>query len=540
MYLSYYGLREAPFSITPDPRFVFLSERHRDALAHLLYGVGQGGGGGFVQLTGEVGTGKTTLCRLLLEQLPENARVALVLNPKLSPVELLETIAEELKIDLEGKRGSLKALVDALNAFLLDAYAKGLRVVLIVDEAQNLSTESLEQIRLLTNLETATQKLLQIVLLGQPELRDLINRPELRQLAQRITARYHLTPLDTAETEAYLRHRLSVAGASRFPFTKLAVRRIHDHSGGVPRLINTIADRALMAGFARDQAFVGERLVDKAAAEVLASPLARWKKRPWLAMAAVVVLTTALAVALWRWPKPAPSPVAEEAEVAATADAPDAPALLDAAGLAQRYDAGNASAAWTRLLGRWKLRAERADVASASRCPTVVSPGVFCLRGSGSLGRIAALRRPVILKLVAQGRDVPTVLLGLNAERARLGVGGETLDMARAELERVWMGEFYALWTTPEFVPAMLRRGDSGPGVEWLRDVLENDGRLALESRLADIGAGPAYYDAATENAVRALQREFGLVPDGVVGPETLLAIASRAEGGPRLMKTLK
>ncbi len=536
MYLSFHGLREAPFSITPDPRFVFLSERHRDALAHLLYGVGQGGGGGFVQLTGEVGTGKTTLCRLLLEQLPDNARVALVLNPKLSPVELIETIAEELKIDIEGKRGSLKSLVDALNAFLLDAYAKGLRVVLIVDEAQNLSTEALEQIRLLTNLETATQKLLQIVLLGQPELRDLVERPELSQLAQRITARYHLTPLDTSETDAYLRHRLSVAGASRFPFTKLAVRRIHDHAGGVPRLINTIADRALMAGFARDEVFVGERLVDKAAAEVLASPLARWRKRPWLKIAAISVLTTALLIALWRWPKP-PPPVIESATVESVPEAsePAAPELLNAATLAQRADAGNAQAAWTRLLGRWKLRAERADVASAARCPAVVAPGVFCLRASGSLGRIAALRRPVILKLIAQGREIPVVLLGLNAERARLGVGGDTLDVARAELERVWMGEFHALWTTPDFVASVLRRGDAGAGVEWLRGVLEDDGQLAR-----DDNAGPVLFDAATENAVRALQRDFGLTPDGVAGPETLLAIASRADGGPRLLKTLK
>jgi len=248
MYLEYYGLREPPFSITPDPRYVFLSERHRDALAHLLYGIGKGGSGGFVQLTGEVGTGKTTLCRLLLEQLPENTRVALVLNPKLSPVELVESICEELKLDISGKRGSLKALTDTLNAYLLDAYAEGLRVVLIVDEAQNLSTESLEQVRLLTNLETPTQKLLQIILLGQPELRDVLARAELRQLAQRITARYHLTPLDAGETEAYVRHRLAVAGCARIPFSRLGLRALYQRSTGIPRLINIIADRSLMAG----------------------------------------------------------------------------------------------------------------------------------------------------------------------------------------------------------------------------------------------------------------------------------------------------
>jgi len=244
-------LREPPFSITPDPRFVFLSERHRDALAHLSHGVGQGGGSGFVQLTGEVGTGKTTISRLLLEQLPENTRIALILNPLLSPVELLEAICEELRLDLDGRRGSLKSLVDLLNIFLLDAYAAGLRVVLIIDDAQDLSAAALEQVRLLTNLETPTQKLLQIILLGQPELREQLARPELRQLAQRITARYHLDPLDADESEAYLRHRWAVAGGGSFPFTRAALRSLHRHAGGVPRLLNVVAERALLAGYAR-------------------------------------------------------------------------------------------------------------------------------------------------------------------------------------------------------------------------------------------------------------------------------------------------
>ena len=229
MYLEHFGLKEPPFSITPDPRFVFLSERHRDALAHLLFGIGQGGGGGFVQLTGEVGTGKTTLCRLLLEQVPPNTRVALVLNPRQTPVELLETICEELHLDItplddSGRRGSLKALVDALNRYLLDAYAQGLRVVLIIDEAQDLSIDALEQVRLLTNLETDTQKLLQIILLGQPELRTLLRaRRPAPARRQRITARFHLTPLDAAETERYLRHRHAIAGGLHLPFSRSAV-----------------------------------------------------------------------------------------------------------------------------------------------------------------------------------------------------------------------------------------------------------------------------------------------------------------------------
>jgi general secretion pathway protein A len=269
MYLQHFGLAEPPFAITPDPRFVYLSERHRDALAHLMYGIGQGGSGGFVQLTGEVGTGKTTLCRLALEQLPDNVRIALVLNPKQTPLELLETICEELHIEGASKRRSQKTQVDALNAYLLDAYGQGLRVVLIIDEAQELSRELLEQVRLLTNLETNTQKLLQIVLLGQPELRQMLARPALRQLAQRITARFHLDPLKPQDTVEYLRHRIAVAGGSAFPFEDGAVRRLHSLSGGVPRLLNVLGERALLAGYVHGKPRIDARLVDLAAKEAL-------------------------------------------------------------------------------------------------------------------------------------------------------------------------------------------------------------------------------------------------------------------------------
>lgn len=300
MYRAYYGLREAPFSITPNPRFVFLTERHRDALAHLLFGVGQGGSGGFVQLTGEVGTGKTTISRLLLEQIPANTRVAMVLHPKQSPMQLLETICEELHIPLKSRRLSSKLLIDALHAYLLTAYAQGLRVVLVIDEAQNLSVDALEQIRLLTNLETDTQKLLQILLLGQPELRVLLAKPTLRQLAQRVTARYHLTPLNHAETAAYVRHRLAVAGAQRPLFSALGIRVLYWRAGGVPRLINIIADRALMAGYVGERGQIGWRLVQRAANEVMDSTSTsnRWH---WLLFAAVVLLSMLGLLGSGRW-----------------------------------------------------------------------------------------------------------------------------------------------------------------------------------------------------------------------------------------------
>ncbi len=539
MYLEYYGLKEPPFSITPDPRFVFLSERHRDALAHLLYGIGQGGGGGFVQLTGEVGTGKTTLCRLLLEQLPENTRIALVLNPKISPLELLETICEELKLDIEGRQGSLKGMVDRLNAYLLEAYAQGLRVVLIIDEAQNLSSDALEQVRLLTNLETPTQKLLQIILLGQPELRELLARPELRQLAQRITARYHLTPLSGDDTDAYLRHRLAVAGCNRFPFTKLAVKRLHEHAGGVPRLINVIADRALMAGYAQNLQQIGERAVDLAASEAMASPIRRLRV-PGVTVWVGLLLVTLLAV--WLWPReadpeqveaPAESPPEEgEPEEEANGGAGDPPLTL--ADLRERMrDAQSSSVtAWNQLLSLWTLRAEDVDVRTAQRCPPVLAPGVYCLRSSGSLSKLATLERPVVLRLSSEGRDAWAVLVGLSGTRARLSLDGETFEVTRRTLERAWLGEYFALWKAPEFMAGVIRSGESGPQVEWLRSVLPiRDRRQRAE--------GPAYFDESMANEVRRVQASHGLVPDGVVGPETLFALVSRERVGPRLRSQL-
>ena len=298
MYLQHFGLNEAPFSITPDPAFVYLSAAHRDALAHLMYGVGQGGSGGFVQLTGEVGTGKTTLCRCLLEQVPENCQVALVLNPLMTPRELLATICEELGIATASLGDSNKAMVDALNAYLLEQHAAGRRVVVVIDEAQNLSPEALEQVRLLTNLETAKDKLLQMVLLGQPELRQLLQRQNLRQLAQRITARYHLAPLNQEETRAYVVHRMKVAGASRSPFRNSALRALYQRSGGVPRLINIIADRALAAAYARESARVTAGMVNAAANEVRPSE-SRVRSGYWPLAAAVGVVALALAAGVW-------------------------------------------------------------------------------------------------------------------------------------------------------------------------------------------------------------------------------------------------
>ena len=500
MYLSYYGLHEAPFSITPDPRFVHLSERHRDALAHLLFGVDKGGGGGFVQLTGEVGTGKTTLSRLLLEQLPEDARIALVLNPRQNAVELLETICEELHINIEGKRGSTKALVDALNAYLLDAYAQGLHVVLLIDEAQNLPADALEQVRLLTNLETDTKKLLQILLLGQPELREMVARPELRQLAQRITARFHLTPLDASETGEYLRHRWRVAGGQKFPFEAKAVQRLYQRSGGVPRLLNVIAERAMLAGYARDASMIDANLVDAAANEVLPPP-ARQRWWPWVAVTAVIALI-ALASTQWR-STPLPPTATKPGSIATVAT--QAPAklqplrieTLDAASLIQLIGATGDTPvpAWQSLLGLWALPAESITVDPAGPCTPAAATEVHCVQDRARLDTLIALDRPALLRLRGGGGEAWGLLLGADARAARLRIGTRTFDLDRMLLQTHWDGDFATLWVGTAIPP---------PAAEII-----------------------------------AFQTARGLPADGIAGPLTLMALAGDMPG-PRMLRALQ
>src|SRR6056297_1899592 len=325
MYLQYFGLREAPFSIAVNPRYLFMSHRHRDALAHLLYGVGAGGA--FVVLTGEVGTGKTTINRCLLEQLPDNTDSAVVLNPALSATELLASVCDELGIDYPSGPTTLKMLTDRLHRYLLDNHARGHKTVLLIDEAQHLGVDVLEQIRLLTNLETDSEKLLHIILIGQPELATMLSRPELRQLNQRVTARFNLEPLNREETAAYIRHRLQVAGLApgTEPFPPAVVRGIFRYSRGIPRVINLLCDRLLLGAYGRQATRVSPRLLRGAVREVTGEGGAADRWRVSLAIALPVLALASVLALLW-WPESGTSPAVAEPAVAVAKPAAEAPA----------------------------------------------------------------------------------------------------------------------------------------------------------------------------------------------------------------------
>jgi len=304
MYAQFFGLNQEPFSIAPDPRYLFMSRRHREALAHLLYGLN--GGGGFVLLSGEIGAGKTTVCRCFLEQIPANCNVAYIFNPKLTVLELLKSICDEFGIAVAPQASgpaTVKDYTDPLNEFLLKTHASGQNNVLIIDEAQMLSADVLEQLRLLTNLETTERKLLQIILIGQPELRTMLARPELEQLAQRVIARFHLKALSAAETQQYIQHRLAVSGMTRnMPFDRDAVERIHQLARGIPRRINLLCDRAMLGAYARGTHRIGREIIAKAAAEVFGrtEPIRRKRAKPhdtgWLAVGLALVAIAALYV----------------------------------------------------------------------------------------------------------------------------------------------------------------------------------------------------------------------------------------------------
>ena len=517
MYLSHFGLREPPFSITPDPCFLYMSARHREALAHLVYGVGQQGG--FVQLTGEVGTGKTSVCRCLLEQLPSHVDLALVLNPRLSPVELLATVCDELRIPYPAGTTSSKELVDRLHRYLLDAHAGGRRTVLVVDEAQNLAPEVLEEVRLLTNLETAREKLLQVILIGQPELIAILDQPKLRQLAQRITARYHLEPLSRAETRAYVCHRLAVAGRRHGVFTEAALRALHRRTRGTPRLINAVADRALLGAYTRERPRVGPATVRRAAAEVLGRSVRSWQWWARRAAAAVLVAASGGAGLVLLAPGELGRDEAREETIRSHASGPSL-----AGALATATDAGSAGTperrqaprladvlrdpallatkgdALTVLLGLWGV-----PVADGQPDCDGPSPGSLeCLAAVGTWQKLRRLDLPAALELAGpEGERRYGVLTALTSSEATLRFGDRVVTVPLADVEPFWEGGFVVLWRPPSGA-LPVRRGVHGPAPEWLQR------RVAQARDGASIERGELYDEAPWEGLVAFQRAQWG------------------------------
>jgi len=468
MYHSFFGLNEPAFSIAVNPRYLYMSQQHKEALAHLLYGVA---GGGFVMLTGEVGTGKTTIIRCLLEQMPEHTDIAIVMNPMSNVPELLTTICDELGADYRHHDPSIKNLTDALHDFLLKNHTKGRNTVLLIDEAQLLSIQALEQVRLLTNLETTTQKLLHIILVGQPELKTLLAKPELRQLAQRITARFHLTPLTLSETQAYIRHRLKIAGLpeGRSPFPYAIIKRLHAFSGGIPRLINVICERCLIGAYASHQQRVDNVIFNAARKEVmggLAHNQQMHTKLYWQSAAAALSISVLITLlyfistthtATANLARKNTQVMSSVSSVSTSAQYSSSPS----------YILRNYVAAEDVLLGYLGL-----PLAPDTRpCGKNLKIAYQCAKVSvHTWTDVSDINRPAILVLSTPEKfSTFIVIIGLNSEKA-LVIDEQKVQkiISLADIGRNWTGEIFYLWKKPIGFNEPIVLGDSSSTVEWV------------------------------------------------------------------------
>lgn len=570
MYKDYFGLIDDPFSIAPNPQYLYMSEGHREALAHLLYGVTMDSG--FILLTGEVGTGKTTVCRCLLEQIPDNADIAFILNPKMTSHELLAAICDELDINYP-EHASIKVLIDALNDHLLKSHARSRKTVLIIDEAQNLSVDVLEQLRLLTNLETNQNKLIQVILLGQPELNTLLARNELRQLAQRVTARFHLEALNQAEVVNYVKHRLAVAGARGNLFPDRVIRKIFKKSGGIPRLINLLCDRALLGTYAQNRLTVDNNTVDQAAKEIFGSPAAFRIPNSVVLASLVLVSGGAIAWSVSQFQRDAQQPLsvmpqheeillpaetqtlfdpqttgagpnpteiesASEPQSTLTLVAPQTNAMLrpvnDATAAAESAvidsladilrvpEALQFELAFKGLLESWSI--DMPMDLKGEPCSLVVAHNLRCLSRIGSLRELSHINRPAILTfLYRDGQYRYATLSSMRESSITLKINGAQYNIAPADLINHWTGNYTLLWSMPPDHRISIKPGDSGRDIVWLdahlSEILDNEPR-AVEDLV---------FDAVLQEQVRMFQLSAGLIPDGIVGTNTWIQIHSRA-----------
>ena len=550
MYKAFYGLNDNPFSIAPNPHYMFLSDRHREALAHLTYGLGETGG--FVLLTGEVGTGKTTVSRCLLQQIPENTDTAFILNPSLTELELLATLCDELEIKY-GENPTLKQLTDLISTYLLTNHKNARNTVLIIDEAQHLRSEVLEQLRLLTNLETNTKKLLQVILIGQPELQQLLKRQDLRQLAQRITARYHLLPLNKDEIGLYVLHRLQVAGRHEPLFTRKAIAALHKHSGGIPRLTNLLCERALMAGYGQAKVPIDHKMVNQAAVEVLGDIDAPSDKRwPFVAATALVLAfglsfylfnrsanddslnsNTALASNQTQQsvnpPALATIPSATNQSItASTSQLQISPPVVNAQQQILRQAMLQSSSidnAFAGLFGLWNKQ----PIIGLSACQAAQQQDLACYQQQGNWYSIMRLNYPAVVYLQdAQANVFYGVIVERQVEQILLQLGEQQFWVNKDWFDRHFSGTFEILWQPDGVLPREIGQSSSLAQVQWLENslALVNKRRARLLTQ----------FDGELEQQLMQFQRQHGLKPDGIAGNQTLVQLnLYLSQQGPRL-----
>lgn len=528
MYKQHFHFSELPFSISPDPHFIYMSARHQEGLAHLLYGMDFGGG--FVALTGEVGTGKTTLCHCLLQQLPENIDVALILNSKLNVLELVATICDELGINYDKSQQSLKNLIDLLNQYLLTAHANGRRTVLLIDEAQNLSMDVLEQIRLLTNLETSKTKLLRIILVGQPELKDLLTRQDLRQLNQRITARYHLQPLSLQETRAYIRHRLIVSNGQPDVFKETAIHKIYKLSSGIPRLINILCDRALLGAYSTNATVVTPAIVNAASREVLIASVDN--KPSYLGLfLSLLFLVFLMAGIYFLNEKPKVNQQAIVTLPVPKVVQPIIPKLEEQKNLpiekvnvtplvkAQSFKEWINNPQFTldvALINALKAWGKAITGNNKVDCSSVETTGLKCVFGKANWKDMLALNRPVILEFSLTDKDKHHALLTGFGQNQSLIYFKDKVIFPVADVLKYWDGYYLILVSPPVPEAHLIAIHQASDKVSWLRYVLNSyDGKSAAVEK-------PYFYDDDLAARVKSFQHHYQLAEDGKAGAKTM------------------
>lgn len=544
MYQDFFRLTESPFAIVPNPRFYFLSERHKEALSHVLNGIEDGGG--LALLTGEVGTGKTTTMKALLERLPEKTQVAMILNPSISVLELLQTLCDELGVAYS-EDDSFKRLYDAIADKLFNNESKGIQTVLLVDEAQHLMPDVLEQLRLLTNIETSYRKLLKVILIGQPELQQMLRQPNLRQLAQRITARYHLIPLTPDEVHQYITHRISCAGGLEPLFDGAAIKLIAKETGGVPRLVNLVCDKSLKMAFKVSRQKVNKEIAAQACQDVLAwqgmtqTKPASGHKRYWPMYVGVIggaaLLAVAVRVGLWGGNResvaviandPAPATVTtkqkEETPVVAVTQ-PEPVVAQKATAKPQKpvvtlllgEVARESLSAGTAMQSLYKLWGFDADVLAAG-CSTDVRGELACFKGRLPFSQLLTIDRPAVLQMNGpEGQSWFAVLYGKGSNQFELLAADKRLLVSGDFLKQHWSGEALVLWRPPLGNPNHIKFGQRGERVRWL------DQRLNLV--LGDTTPVSDIFGQAQRVKVREFQRSKGLDADGIPGAMTFMVL---------------